>query len=244
MGDDAGGGGGVRVGLSRVFGLTQATGERIIAARAARPFRSLADFVDRARPTLPEVESLVLAGALDWTARSRPSLLLEARAGAKTWSAVRSRKPALIGADAALIETEPTAPLAVPALPEFDLLQRVRGEIQATGLWFSGHPLRTMVPPDARRGTVPAASLPEHVGRRVAIVGLPCAYRRVETKRGGRMLFMTLADESGLAECVLFPDAYRAHAAAVRGQVVRAEGRVDETLGAVTLAAERGVAVA
>jgi DNA polymerase III alpha subunit len=58
------------------------------------------------------------------------------------------------------------------------------------------------------------------------------------------MLFMTLADESGLAECVLFPDAYRAHAAAVRGQVVRAEGRVDETLGAVTLAAERGVAVA
>ena len=49
------------------------------------------------------------------------------------------------------------------------------------------------------------------------------------------------ADRSGLAECVLFPRAYRAHATAIRGQVLRAEGRVDEVLGAVTLAAERVV---
>jgi DNA polymerase III alpha subunit len=75
-------------------------------------------------------------------------------------------------------------------------------------------------------------------------VGLPCAYRRVETKTGGLMLFTTLADRSGLAECVLFPDAYRANAAAVRGEVVRIEGRVDDTLGAVTVVAERVIALA
>jgi DNA polymerase III alpha subunit len=75
--------------------------------------------------------------------------------------------------------------------------------------------------------------------RRVTVVGLPCAYRRVETKKGERMLFMTLADRSGLAECVLFPDVYRANARSTGGQVVRAEGRVDESLGAVTLTAER-----
>ena len=55
---------------------------------------------------------------------------------------------------------------------------------------------------------------------------------------GGAMLFMTVADRSGLAECVLFPDAYRACAGAVRGEVVRVEGRVDGTLGAITLVAE------
>jgi DNA polymerase III alpha subunit len=49
------------------------------------------------------------------------------------------------------------------------------------------------------------------------------------------MLFLTLADRSGLAECVLFPDAYRALARAVRGQVVRVVGRVEETLGALTV---------
>jgi len=225
------------VGLSRVRGLAQATGERIVAARAERPFRSLPDFLDRVRPTLPEVESLILAGALDQTRRSRPSLMLEARAGARAWSTGHApRRPP---GPAALLDAEPVSVVPVPALPEFGLSQRVRGEIRATGLWFSGHPLDTMVPAAARVGTVPAASLPQHHGRRVAVVGLPCAYRRVETKRGERMLFMTLADQSGLAECVLFPDAYRAHAASARCQVAWAEGRVDETLGAVTLSTER-----
>src|SRR5204863_8491 len=100
----------VRVGLSRVFGLHEATGERIVAARAIRPFGSLADLVERVRPSLPELESLVFAGAL--------------------------------------------------------------------------------------------------------------------------------------AEGGLFPDVYRSHAGAVRGQVVRIEGRVDESLGAITLVAEQARSLA
>ena len=58
------------------------------------------------------------------------------------------------------------------------------------------------------------------------------------------LLFTTLADRSGLAECVLFPDVYRSHAGAVRGQVVRIEGRVDESLGAITLVAEQARSLA
>jgi len=38
---------------------------------------------------------------------------------------------------------------------------------------------------------------------------------------------------------VLFPDAYRAQAGRLRGAILRAEGRVDETLGAVTVTVER-----
>jgi DNA polymerase III alpha subunit len=73
---------------------------------------------------------------------------------------------------------------------------------------------------------------------------MPCAYRRVETRGGGAMLFLTIADASGLAECALFPDALRACATAVRGQVVRVEGRVDATLDAVTVMVERAAALA
>ena len=67
--------------------------------------------------------------------------------------------------------------------------------------------------------------------------------RRVETRDGGLMLFITLADKSGLVECVLFPDAYRRYAGITRAQVVRVEGRVDETLGACTVSAERVIAL-
>jgi len=251
----------VRVGLSRVFGLAEATGARIVAARSHRPFASLADFSDRVRATLPELEALILAGAFDWTGRSRPSLLLEARVGAKSGAAVRSARgavpsAALVAADGAPFapglagdDGRPLAPNAVaalhtPELPEFDLAARVRAETQATGLWFSGHPLDLLVPPEAWRGVTAAAGVAPRAGARVVVAGLPCAVRRVETKSGGLMLFLTLADRSGLVECVLFPDAYRRFANAARGQVVRVEGRADETLGAIVVNAERVTALA
>ena len=230
----------VRVGLSCVFGLAEATARRIVAGRAERAFESLADFLDRVRPELPEAESLVLVGALDWTGRTRPSLLLEARVTDARRR--RAKPPPARAADASLLPRA-VAPLALPQLPEFALAERVRGECRASGLWFSAHPLDVLVSPAAARGTIPAASIAAHVGRRVALLGLPCATRRVETKQGGAMFFLTLADRSGLAECVLFPDAYRALARAVRGQVVRVEGRVEDTLGAITVTVTRAVEV-
>lgn len=228
----------VRVGLGAVFGLAVATGARIVAER---PFASLADVVDRARATLPETESLIQAGALDWTGRSRPSLLLEARIGpapARRGPAAARRAPALAAGATTLLPAA-VAPLAVPELPEFDPVGRVRGEIASTGLWFSGHPLDTLAPAAALAGTVPAAALAEHEGRDVEVAGLPCASRRVETRGGGVMLFLTVADRSGLAECVLFPDACRRLTATVRGEVVRIGGRVEGTLGALTVTADR-----
>ncbi len=230
--------GAVRVGLGRVYGLAEATGQRTVAARSERRFRSLADFIDRVRPTLPETETLILAGALDGTGRSRPSLLLEARASARSRSnGARVPAEVLMRPDGVPLEPEPVAPVAVPELPEFDRAERVRAELRATGLWFSGHPLDG-ISPRALADATPAALLPDRVGQQAAVVGLPCAYRRVETKRGGDMLFVTLADRSGLAECVLFPDTYRAQGDAVRGDVVRIQGRIDDTLGAVTLVAQ------
>jgi error-prone DNA polymerase len=237
----------VRIGLSRVYGLAEATGARILAARARHPFASLADFADRARPTLPELEALILAGALDWTRRTRPSLLLEARVAASATGAVSRRAnvrdtietPALVSPDGAALKPEAVTPVAVVELPAFDTAECVRGETRACGLWFAAHPLDVLVDPAALAGAVPAAEVPRHARRRVRVAGLTCAMRRVETKEGGLMLFLTLADKTGLVECVLFPDAYRRYAAAARGQVVRVEGVVDETLGACTVNAER-----
>jgi RecJ-like exonuclease len=53
------------------------------------------------------------------------------------------------------------------------------------------------------------------------------------------MQFVTLADRSGLVECVLFPDAYRRFPHLAHAEVVRIAGRVDDTLGAITVTVER-----
>ncbi len=278
----------VRVGLSRVYGLHEATARRLIAERERRAFAGLADCVARVRPALPELEALILSGAFDWTGRSRPSLLLEARANAGTdggarraagrdaaarvvaataWDRVSARgaaagdtaratppaaharavsgaMPLLAGPGGATLEAPAVAIVATPEIPEFDVRDRVIGECRATGLWFTAHPLDVLIDPGARAGVVPAAEVVAHAGRRVRVVGLPCASRRVETKSGGTMLFMTLADESGVIECTLFPDACRRLYGATRGQVLRLEGRVEETLDAVSVTVERAEALA
>ncbi len=243
----------VRVGLHRVAGLAHATGERLVAARAERAFASLADLADRVRPTPPELEALILAGALDTlpAAPTRASLLLEARvhaaiessAGGRARRALGAAAPALVAADGARLAPAEAAPRpggeALPQLAELPLADRVRGEFRATGLWFSGHPLEVLAPALSHVGTTPAAEVERHAGRRIAVVGLPCAARRVEAKRGGMVLFTTLADRTGLVECVLFPDAYARFAPAMRAEIVRAEGRLDDKLGAFTLVVDR-----
>lgn len=230
---------GVRVGLSRVFGLHRATADRIVASRRKAPFFTLADLIERARPALPELEALVLAGALDSFGRSRPSLLLEARAGAQAWSRARpSGEPGLMAPDGSSLAPPPVAPVRVPELPEYSLAERVRHECATTGLWFSGHPLDALEAGSEAVAT-PAARLETKRGKSASIVGLPCAWRRVETRSGSPMLFLTLADRSGIAECVLFPDAYARHAAAMRGALLRVSGRVSDAMGAITLEAGR-----
>jgi error-prone DNA polymerase len=238
----------VRVGLHRVAGLSLASGERILTTR---PFTSLADLVDRARPTPPELDALIMAGALDALPGTRASMRLEARVhGSLTVgfpSRVRHvanpRAAGLLAADGSPLAPAASAPRpggdALPELPELPLADRVRGEFAATGLWFSAQPLDVLVPPEATSRCVTAAELERHVGKRVSVCGIPCAARRVESKSGGIVLFTTLADRTGLVECVLFPDAYRRWGQEMRGEVVRVDGRVDETLGALTVVVEK-----
>lgn len=259
--------GAVRVGLHRITGLSHATGARIVAARGARPFASLADLADRARPTPPELEALVLAGACDALGpradgahphdppRTRASMLLEARVGVALAATAARRggaRAAARGAGALVApDGSPLAPVAgaprpggeaLPEIPELPLADRVRGEFASTGMWFSAHPLEVFPPLEALEDTVSCGSLHHWVGRWVALCGVPCASRRVEAKTGGFVLFTTLADRDGVAECVVFPRDYRRLGEAMRGEVVRVEGRVDETLGALTLVVGRATA--
>ena len=54
------------------------------------------------------------------------------------------------------------------------------------------------------------------------------------------MRFLTLEDESGLAEVVIFPDVYRRDGANLAGLGVRCvTGVVEDSMGACTLHAER-----
>jgi DNA polymerase-3 subunit alpha len=183
----------------------------------------------------------VRAGAFDFTGRARASLLVELGAtgerykGAEDEGAFRVRE----------------SPLPPPDVAEFAPRPRLMHEWNALELGVTAHPLGAFAgelwPPDrpasARAadgppGFDPACTLRERLGRRVRVTGLMAAARRVPTKSGEKMFFLTLDDGTGLAECTLFPDVYARCGAVISGHGPYVlEGVVESQYGEVTVTA-------
>ncbi len=159
------------------------------------------------------------------------------------------------GQEASLFGAPDTPAVALPALQEFDRTTRGRLEYEILGLTLSAHPT-ALFPCEGharwqqraranRRGPRPGQPTPcqhldRYAGGRITLHGWTAATRRAMTQAGEWMRFLTLEDESGLAEVVLFPDVYRrdGHLLGSSGPHL-ITGLVEDHFGALTLRAER-----
>ncbi len=82
--------------------------------------------------------------------------------------------------------------------------QALRYEREILEVCVNGHPLDFL----PRRGEVWSDELPKLHGKRVTLCGWVVTYRHVGTKNYRNMMFVTLEDQHGLYEVILFPDAY------------------------------------
>jgi DNA-directed DNA polymerase III PolC len=220
----------IRVGLGRVKGLREEAVAQIISERHRSPFESLGDLLERVSLTAPEAEALVLSGALDFTGATRPSLLLEALAWARGRG--KGRRDARQSSIARL-----GTPPAIGELRDFGGELRVEMEGRHLGLTPSRHPVSGRARVKER---VACSELREHLGREVGIVGAVSARRRIRTEDGEPMLFLTMEDETGLVEAVVFPDAYRRMTVDLdRNEPLHVTGKVEDHYGALTLVADR-----
>ena len=159
------------------------------------------------------------------------------------------------GQSALLFPTPPAQALVLPGLPDEPALTRARTEFDLLGLSPHAHPVRLFpCPADERLRTrvrhgprdqrpvnpVACAQLNQWHKARVTLRGWPAATRSLRTQTGQLMQFLTLEDESGLAEVVLFPEIHRrdSHLLSEQG-VLCITGVVEDHLGAYTLQAER-----
>jgi DNA polymerase III alpha subunit len=130
---------------------------------------------------------------------------------------------------------------------EYDRETRVRHELETLEIAITAHPVEVIRERLARTGALPVAPPAAQLVREGAgsVLGILAAARRVRTKRGESMLFLTLEDESGLAECTLFPPVYARFGAIVRGGwLLHATGTVEAPFGAPTLTVDRLASVA
>jgi error-prone DNA polymerase len=176
----------VRMGLRYVKGLRQTDAQRMLAARHRGAFRSVDDLAARASLESPVLARLAESGALHGLQGERRSALWEAL-GADTLS------------DALPLEHRDAAVEFTP----LDAFEEINWDYAFTEHSTLGHPLTPLREALAAQGLPEAASI-RHLrnGSRVRYAGLVICRQRPGTAKG--VLFMTLEDETGLVNLVVW----------------------------------------
>jgi DNA-directed DNA polymerase III PolC len=234
----------LRVGLMQVKGLRMETITAILRARGeGGVFQSLEDFLRRVPVERDEIESLIKCGAFDEIndeacTMTRPELLwrwnlLQAAGKSAQPDAprLRSGQGLVLPEKTERLFAEVNAPDAISAAlsemrtPEYTLEQKLRYEREILEVCVSGHPLDFL----PRNGEAWSDELPGLRGKRVTLCGWVVTYRHVGTKNYRNMMFVTLEDQRGVYEVVLFPDAYDRYGALVfETRLMRVTGRVEQ----------------
>ena len=130
------------------------------------------------------------------TKLSKPSLRNLVLCGALDWTGL-PRPRILMSARARGLET--------PAIPDFTEKEKFSRELEILGLSARRHILSYLAPPRA----FDSRALESSAGKRVRLLGIMATSRIAETARSEPMEFITMEDEHGLFEAVLFPQVFR-----------------------------------
>jgi DNA polymerase III alpha subunit len=162
------------------------------------PFVSWSDFTSRTGVDPKEADVLARAGALRGFFSNRHEAVWHA-------SKVKTGKRRSRSRD--LFDEAGDRDRA--AFKEIDLVKMADWEAELLSYPVSLDPVDLWLADVNRLGTIPVKDLGKYVDREMEIAGIQVCTRLHRTMKGEMMKFVTLADETGMAETVLFPDMYR-----------------------------------
>lgn len=214
----------VRLGLRMVSGLVEAHGQAIAAERIrGGPYRDVEELAHRAALPKRSVELLARAGALASLAGHRRLA---------HWGALGIER--LPGALAGRSARETPPPLPVPTEGD-DIVADYRG----VGLTLGRHPLALLRARLNRLKAYPAAELVKlSSGLKIRVAGIVTHRQRPETASG--VVFMSLEDETGISNLIVWPSVQQAQREAVFGaRMMVVQGELQSELGVVHVIAEK-----
>ena len=238
-------GNGLRFGLGALRGVGQAPIEAVIAEREENgEFKDFADFAIRCARHINKriVESLIYAGAFDCFGHPRAQL-------AAVYDGVITRVNAMdkqkAGAQISLfggIIEEQSIEIDYPDIPEYEPTERLSKEKSVLGVYVSGHPFEKYAA-YFRDRTFNCSMLTEYTededtgvrnyteisdGQSVTMGGMISSYKKLQTRSGSFMAFVTVEDLYGTVECVCFPNVYdRIKSFLAPDTVVSLSGKID-----------------
>ncbi len=236
---------GLRFGLCALRGVGIGAMEKVIEERErGGKFKDFADFLMRCIRFVNKkmVESLIFGGAFDSMGKRRAQYAAVYEELMRRLAAIDKQKS---GAQMSLFGDiiEEAAPEVVyPDLPEWSTAELLSKEKSVLGVYVSGHPFGAYAAyfTDCSFHTGMLADYEEDeetgdrtyqqfkTGDQVTMGGIVSAVRKINTKGGAIMAFVTVEDLYGSVECVAFPRIYERIKPYLRHDgVVRLSGRID-----------------
>jgi error-prone DNA polymerase len=209
----------LRLGLRQVDGLPEAVAARLIAEREENgPYADVRALRDRARLSPAHIERLASADCFGSMILSRRQALWDAR------SLVGGEDLPLFAAAAARDEG---AERAATQLPHMPLSEEVVADYQTTRLSLKAHPLAFLRASLGDRGFVRACDLRARKFRSmVQVAGVVLIRQRPGSAKG--VCFITLEDETGVINLVVWPDLKEKQRRVVMGaRLMEVRGRVE-----------------
>ena len=218
-------GNGLRIGLGALRGVGQEAIAAVIKERQENGlFKDFADFAMRCSKYVNKriVESLIYAGAFDCFGYNRAQVAAVYEEVLTRVSAMEKQKAgAQISLFGSVIQ-EQAIEVKFPDLPEFETMERLSKEKSVLGVYVSGHPFEKFLPyfknetfncsmlnnylEDEETGEKTYVELAD--GQAVSMGGMISTFKKLKTRTGSFMAFVTVEDLYGSIECVCFPKIY------------------------------------
>jgi DNA polymerase-3 subunit alpha len=222
-------------GLSAVKNVGDAAIQNILEARSEKPFSSFQDFclrVNLSTINKKTMESLIKAGAMDQFG-NRASMLVAFPEIVLKINQMKKQKAdgqaSLFDDESDTIDTH-SIDFNLTEIEDFTEEEKLQFEKEFLGIYLTSHPHLEKLSYLPSFGAIDFEELESQLeGTRITVGGILDGVKRILTKTGNEMAFLTLSDEKGKSlESVIFPRTFEIYKnTLIKDSVVVLQGKLD-----------------
>jgi DNA polymerase III alpha subunit len=213
----------IRIGLMAVKHLSSSSIQIIVEQRIKYgKYVSLSDFIVRTKLGIKETQLLIKCGAMDCFGETRCTLLRLTDVYYNKFKMLQE------GYNDLFINESFELEKAVVTKKDFSIEDKCIAEYEAFDYMVTKHPLEFFVKYDEELHLLHSDQMEKYKSRKVKMIGWYMSSKRIRTKKGDIMKFLSLEDLTGTYEAVIFPRAYNKFAEKTlsMGPYI-VEGRID-----------------
>lgn len=193
----------LRIGLMAIKNLSQNSAEKIAAERKENgKYVSLADFLVRTKLCYEETSLLIKCGAMHCLRVTRPTLLRLLDIYIHHRKILNESYNDLFMYDTFTLESK------VVSDANYSAEEICRNEYESFGYMVTRHPLNFFAEWLNDAQIIKAKDMVKNRGKKVKMIGWYMTSKRIRTKKGEIMKFLSLEDLTGTFEAVIFPKVY------------------------------------